>query len=70
MSTLQRDDRPCPHCAGANTGYCRAGKFEFYLTYVRQADGVGGTLYACCADNRKRCPNFRAVQILRERGAA
>ena len=63
------DDRPCPHCDGANTGYFSAGKLEFYTTHVRRAGG-GAVVYACCADNRKDCLNFRAVQILRERGAS
>ena len=66
--SINHDDRPCPHCDGANTGHFSAGKHEFYTTRVRQ--GVGGVVvYACCADNRKDCLNFRAVQILRERGA-
>jgi hypothetical protein len=67
MRGVNHDDRPCPHCDGANTGYCGAGKHEFYTTRVQHADGAV-SLYACCADNRKHCPNFRAVQILRERG--
>jgi hypothetical protein len=64
---ITRDDRPCPHCDGANTGYSSAGKYEFYTTRMRHADG-SVTLYACCADNRKTCPNFRGVQILRAAG--
>jgi hypothetical protein len=67
MRGVNHDDRPCPHCDGANTGHCSAGKYEFYTTRVQQAGGAVA-LYACCAANRKRCPNFRAVQILRERG--
>ena len=60
MRGVNHDDRPCPHCDGANTGHCSAGKYEFYTTRVQQADGAVA-LYACCADNRKHCPNFRAV---------
>lgn len=62
---VNRDDRSCPHCYGANTGRCSARKYEFYTTWVQQADGAVA-LYACCIDNRKYCPNFRAVQLLRE----
>jgi hypothetical protein len=67
MRGVNHDDRPCPHCDGANTGPWRAGKYELYTTCVQQADGTV-TLDACGDLNRERCPNFRAVQILRERG--
>ena len=65
MRGVIQDDRPCPHCDGANTGYWRVGKLEFYTTRA-QADGAV-TTFACHTDNRERCPNFRAAQILRER---
>jgi hypothetical protein len=64
MSVIH-DDHPCPHCDGANTGHDRIGKYELYTTSVQQADG-GVALYSCSDFNRKYCPNFRAVQILRE----
>ena len=62
---IDHDDRACPHCDGANTGHYISGKHELYTTRIQRADGFA--VYACCAANRERCPNFRAVQILRER---
>jgi hypothetical protein len=62
---VNHDDHSCPHCYGANTGRCSAGKYEFYTTWVQQADGAVA-FYACGNLNRKHCPNFEAVQFLRE----
>ena len=65
MTGVTRDDRPCPHCDGANTGYVSAGKYEMYTTHERLTDGA--RVFACCDANREQCPNFRAVQVLRAR---